>query len=173
MLAVTAALLVLLRVQPSSSFSALWPSLVAMGIGIGLVVVASTDAIMANAPEDQAGLAGGLQAVSVQLGGVLGSSVLGSVVAARVGSTLAGELGKRGVADPVASQVVARKDLAAQGVVPPGVHSEAATQAVHAAFVGGLHTAFVLGAAVTFVGAVAGLFIRRGDRTGEVVVVHA
>ena len=59
-----------------------------LGAGIGLVLTASSDAIVGNAPVDDAGVAGGLQSTAVQLGGVLGTTILGSVLSSRVGSTL-------------------------------------------------------------------------------------
>ena len=147
----------------------------AMGIGIGLVIVASTEAIVANAPVDEAGLAGGLQGVAVQLGGVLGSSVLGAVVAARVASVLAAKLAVRGVAGGTAAQVVHRHDLVGQGLVPPTKGSDQVAAVVsgsHAAFMSGLHVAFLIGAAVTLAGAFAGSFIRRGSSTETIHVVH-
>jgi EmrB/QacA subfamily drug resistance transporter len=173
LLVVAAGLLALIRLEPGSSYSVLWPSMVAMGIGIGLVIVASTEAIVANAPVDEAGLAGGLQGVAVQLGGVLGAAVLGSVVAARVGSTLGQKLAARGVGAPVAQRVLERHDLVGQGLVPNGANQlAAAVQGSHAAFMSGLHVTFVLGAAITFVGAIAGLFIRRGTSPTTGIAVH-
>ncbi len=49
-----------------------------MGMGIRLVVVASTEAIVGNTPAELAGVAGGIQSTFTQLGGVLGSGVPGS-----------------------------------------------------------------------------------------------
>ena len=49
-----------------------------MGMGIRLVVVASTEAIVGNTPAELAGVAGGIQSTFTQLGGVLGSGIPGS-----------------------------------------------------------------------------------------------
>jgi EmrB/QacA subfamily drug resistance transporter len=171
---VSLALLALVRLEPGSGYSVLWPSMVAMGVGIGLVIVASTEAIVANAPVDEAGLAGGLQGVAVQLGGVLGSSVLGSVVAARVASVLVAKLTVRGVPGATVRRVNIHHALVGQGLVPSGAAAggrAAVISGSHAAFMSGLHVAFLLGAAATLLGAVAGLFIRRGD-SEMVAVVH-
>jgi hypothetical protein len=59
----------------------LWPSLLSMGMGIRLVVVASTEAIVGNTPAELSGVAGGIQSTFTQLGGVLGSGIPGSAAA--------------------------------------------------------------------------------------------
>src|SRR5262249_42528376 len=54
-----AAQLALSRLSVDSPFSGLWPAFVLLGIGLGLVVVAGTEAIVGNAPVALAGVAGG------------------------------------------------------------------------------------------------------------------
>jgi EmrB/QacA subfamily drug resistance transporter len=163
----TAALLSLLTISVHSPFWTLCPGLVGIGLGISLVVVASTEAIIANAPVDEAGVAGGLQGISVQLGGVLGSSILGSILAARVSALLPHDF-------PIPSQLVE------QGIVPAGT-GPAVTAVAHAAFLSGLRLALVVAAAATLAGAVCGLWIRSsptGDGNFDVdggerpIVVH-
>lgn len=155
----TASLLGMLIIGVHSSFWALAPSLAGIGLGVALVVVASTEAIIANAPVDEAGLAGGLQGIAIQLGGVLGSSILGSILAARVNAVLPRSF-------PVARQLVD------QGAVPKGT-SAALTATAHAAFLSGLHLALVLGGVATLVGALCGPFIK-ADLSGgaETAAVH-
>ncbi len=92
LLLVTGALSGMTVLEPHSGYQVLFPSLAGLGIGLGLVVVASAEAIVGSVPVDDAGLAGGLQATAAQLGGVLGASVLGSVVAARATSVLPARL---------------------------------------------------------------------------------
>jgi hypothetical protein len=95
---------------------------------------------------DEAGLAGGLQAVAIQLGGVLGSSIIGSVLAARVTALLPHGF-------PLPTQVVA------QGAVPAGTPPAVAATA-HAAFLSGLHVALLFGALATLIGAACGPFVK-------------
>ena len=142
----TASLLGLLNLSAHSPFWSLCPSLIGIGLGVALVVVASTEAIIANAPVDEAGLAGGLQAVSIQLGGVLGSSVIGSVLAARVSALLPHSF-------PLAAPVVD------QGTVPAGT-APAVAAAAHAAFLSGLHLALMFGALATLIGTFCGPFVK-------------
>jgi EmrB/QacA subfamily drug resistance transporter len=161
---VTVSLVGLQDLGASSTFWALCPSLAGIGFGVALVVVASTEVIVAAAPVDEAGLAGGLQGISVQLGGVLGSSVLGSVLAARALGVLGGALARRGVPSRVAAQVAAERSVVDQGAVPSAGGArwhEAVAAGSHAAFLSGLHLALVVGAAATLVGTACGLFVRR------------
>ena len=118
--AVAAALVSLSTLHADSGYGALWPAFMLLGAGIGLVLTASSDAIVGNAPVDDAGIAGGLQSTAVQLGGVLGTTILGSILSSRVGSVLVGELTGAGVPAPVAGELRAAKELVAQGVTPPG-----------------------------------------------------
>ncbi len=172
----TVSLLGLVGVQQDSSFWVLCPSLIGIGLGVALVVVASTEAIVASAPVDEAGVAGGLQGIAVQLGGVLGSAILGSILAIRVQGILPGELARRGVPASVGAQVTAQRDVVDQGSVPSvgGAQWHGAITAVsHHAFLSGLRFAMIIGAAATLIGAFCGPFVRSSvgdlDRT---VPVH-
>ena len=142
----TASMLSLLTIDTGSSFWSLCPGLIGIGLGIALVVVASTEAIIASAPVDEAGLAGGLQGIAIQLGGVLGSSILGSVLAARVNAVLPRSF-------PIPRSVVD------QGLVPSGT-AAATAHVARGAFLSGLHLAMVIGGIACLVGAACGPFIK-------------
>jgi EmrB/QacA subfamily drug resistance transporter len=165
---VAIALYLLTSLRTGSGYDALWPAFVLLGAGIGLVLTASSDAIVGNASVDDAGVAGGLQSAAVQLGGVLGTTILGSVLSSRVGSVLFGELTAAGTPEPVAAKLEPAKQLIAQGVAPstpgaPAPLSAAIAQGSHSAFMAGLHTSLVVAAVCAAIGAVLALFVRRGD----------
>ncbi|HET6875833.1 MAG TPA: MFS transporter [Acidimicrobiales bacterium] len=151
----TASLLSLVVIDAGTSFWLICPALVGIGLGIALVVVASTEAIIASAPVDEAGVAGGLQGIAIQLGGVLGSSILGSILAARVAAVLPSKLAAFGVP----SSLGVPTSVVDQGVVPPP-GGPALTAASHAAFLSGLHLALVLAGVATLLGAFCGPFIK-------------
>jgi predicted MFS family arabinose efflux permease len=159
------AMLGLRSIGVDTAYSGLWPWFLLIGIGLGLVIVASTQAIVGNAPVDLGGVAGGLQTTANQLGGVLGTAVLGSVLASRVGSTLFDHLTSAGVPDGVAQQLAGAKEAVAQGIAPPappGLADQVLT-ASQAAFLDGLHAAILVGAILAFVGAALGLLVNRGE----------
>ena len=150
-----------------SGYDAVWPAFALLGAGIGLVLTASSEAIVGNAPVDDAGVAGGLQSTSVQLGAVLGTTILGSALSSRVGSTLADSLTGSGVPLPVAEKLTGASELVAKGLAPsiPGASPQLAaaiTAGSHEAFMSGLQLSLTVGAAAAAAGAVLALFVRRG-----------
>ena len=157
-------MLLLLSLQADSAYIHLWPSFVLVGLGVGIVVVASSDAIVANAPVQDGGLAGGVQSTAVQLGGVLGTSVLGSILATKVAGTFGSALAHHGVPGPLAARLQAARPLVTEGLAPhlpgaPAPLNAAIMAATNASFMGGLHLALLVGAAVSFAAALLGLFI--------------
>jgi EmrB/QacA subfamily drug resistance transporter len=165
--AVAGGLFSLTSLRADSGYQALWPAFVLLGAGIGLVLTASSDAIIGNASVDDAGVAGGLQSTAVQLGGVLGTTILGSVVSSRVGSVLVEQLTGAGTPAAVAAKLTAAKELVAQGVSPtmpgmPAPLANAVAQGSHGAFLVGLHASMIVAAAAAGVGALLAMWVGRG-----------
>jgi EmrB/QacA subfamily drug resistance transporter len=163
--------------EVDSSYGSQWPYYLLIGVAMGLVIVASTEAIVGNAPVERGGLAGGLQSTANQLGGVLGTAVLGSVIVSGVGSALSGNLADAGVPAAAARAVEGQKELIAQGVAPVGPDKPAAlaqkiTDASFEAFMSGLHTAMYVSAVLALISAGIALFVSRGHSTGDGGAVH-
>ena len=55
-------------------------SFVILGFGVGVGSAMASTAMMINAPEDKAGVAGAIESVAYELGGVLGVAILGSIL---------------------------------------------------------------------------------------------
>jgi predicted MFS family arabinose efflux permease len=174
--AVAIALTLLSNLTADSGYDALWPTFMLLGAGIGLVLTASSDAIVGNAPVDDAGIAGGLQSTAVQLGGVLGTTILGSVLSSRVGATLTGELTDAGVPAEAAAHLGAAKELVAQGLSPtqapnapalPPALTDAIVTGSHNAFMAGLQMSVIVAAVAATVGAVLALWTRRNEVSAE------
>lgn len=155
-----------------SPYAALWPPFLAIGLGVGIVMSASSDAVVGNAPRKDGGVAGGLQATSLQIGGALGTSVLVSLISGRVGSTLAGELTSAGVPAEAATGFAEAEDAVSMGVAPvsadmPAQLRAAVIEGSGNAFMNGVHTAVIVTAVLCVVGALlAGSGLRRS--TGPV-----
>ncbi|WP_329206279.1 MFS transporter [Streptomyces sp. NBC_00683] len=169
-----AAALWMLTWDTSSPYAALWPPFLAIGLGVGIVMSASSDAIVGNAPRKDGGVAGGLQATSLQIGGAFGTSVLVSLISGKVGSTLTGELTSAGVPAGAATGFEEAKDAVSMGVPPvsagmPAQLRAAVIEGSGNAFMNGVHTALVVTAALCAAGALlAGFGMRR--RTGAEAV---
>ena len=158
--------------EADSGYGALWPYFLLLGIALGLVIVASTEAIIGHAPVERGGIAGGLQSTSNQLGGVLGTAVLGSVIVSTVASSLPDALSAAGVPAAVADQVIASKEIVGQGLPPalPGLSGDvlaAVSEATTSAFMDGLHTAMWVGVGVTLFSAALALLVSRGAAPAE------
>ena len=110
----------------------------------------------------RAGLASGLQQTLLQIGGVLGTSVLGAILTSRIGSLLPGRLSAAGEPADTASSVLTGRTGIAQGVAPIPSGSSAdlsakITDASFSALTSGMHTTFVIAAVVVVIGGLVSL----------------
>lgn len=168
LLATSVALFSLATLQVESSYLHLWPPFVLIGLGIGLVVTAATDAIVGNVPVDEAGVASGIQVTAIQLGGVLGTAVGGSLIGATVAGELLSRLLSAGVPPAVARTVARSSAVVSQGLAPAPAGSSAhvaraIAQGSHAAFMAGLHLTMAVAGSAALIGAALGPFVRRGS----------
>jgi hypothetical protein len=162
--------------QIDTGYNGQWPWLLLIGLAFGLVIVASTQAIVGNAPREQGGIAGGLQSTANQLGGVLGTSILGSLIVSSVGGVLVKSFTDAGVPLHMAQQLSTQKELIAQGIapIPPGTPAAMAakiTTGSYEAFLHGLHFAMLIGAFIAIFAALLALLIKRGHE--DAGAVHA
>jgi len=134
-----------------------------LGLGLSPVVVGATDVIVGNAPVELAGVAGGLQSTAMQVGGTIGTAVLGAVMAARVGALLPG---RWSAAHLPPDALAGAESATSVGVapVPPGTPAPLAdliTAVSHATFVSGMSAAFLVAAIVALGGAGIATLARR------------
>jgi hypothetical protein len=154
------ALFGLSRIGLSSSLNdtVLWFAL--LGLGLSPVMVGATDVIVGNAPVRLAGVAGGLQSTAMQVGGTIGTAVLGAIMSARVDALLPARWAAAHLPVLSGSQLAAVKSAATVGVSPDASARVAAV--VHGTFVSGMNAAFGVAAVVALAGAVLALLVRRG-----------
>lgn len=159
---VAAGLFGMTGITPTSGFGSIWPWFLLMALGMGLVFTGASQAIVGSAPMHRAGLASGLQQTLLQVGGVLGTSVLGAILTSRIGVLLPSRLEDRGITGDTAAQAVAGNSAIAQGIVPvpPGSSADVAqkiTDASFAALTTGMHTTFVIAGIVVVIGGIVSL----------------
>ncbi|QBJ98739.1 DHA2 family efflux MFS transporter permease subunit [Rhodococcus sp. ABRD24] len=148
-----------------SSYNEQWPWLTLLGSGMGIIVVAATEAIVGTAPVEHSGVAGGLQTTASQLGGVLGTAVFGTVIATIVARTLPSELHGADVPDEISEQVVAQAGLVEQGIAPVTAQmndttAAAVTRGTELAFMSGMQAVMWIGAGIALASAVLALLIQ-------------
>ncbi|REE98883.1 MFS transporter [Thermomonospora umbrina] len=172
MVLTAAAMFGLARIGVQAPYGELWPWFVLIGLAFGLVIVAGTEAIVGNAPAHLAGVAGGLQQTASQLGGVLGTAVLGTILSTRVGDVLLDRLTDAGVPGGAAHGLAEQTEFVSQGVapVPPGSSTstaEAITSGSHLAFMDGFQSAMTVAGVVALAAALIALLVRRGETPVE------
>jgi EmrB/QacA subfamily drug resistance transporter len=138
-----------------------------LGLGLSPVMVGATDVIVGNAPVELAGVAGGLQSTAMQIGGTLGTAVLGAVMSARISSLLPASWQAAHLPALTGAQQAAVESAVSVGAAPvtsstPPQVARVITDISHATFASGMHTAFLVAAAVALAGALIGLLIRPG-----------
>ena len=147
-----------------------------LAFGLSPVMVGATEVIVGNAPTELSGVAGGMQQSAMQVGGSLGTAVLGALITAKVTDVLPGHLAAAHLPVPPAA-VDAMKSVVALGIAPvrPGDPPEvvrALTQASHLSFLEGMHFGFTVSVVVAVVAAILALFVRRGRATEDAAAVH-
>ena len=147
-----------------------------LGLGLAPIMVGATDVIVGNAPVELAGVAGGLQSTAMQVGGALGTSILGAVMSAKIDNVFASRWTDAHLPALSDAQLDQAKEAVSVGVAPvpsgtPRSAAELITQVSHGTFMDGLHNALIVTGAVGVVGILIALLIRRGRKV-EGAAVH-
>ncbi|MER5768273.1 MFS transporter [Streptomyces sp. NPDC001985] len=144
----------------------LWFAL--LGLGLAPVMVGATEVIVGNAPMELSGVAGGLQQAAMQIGGSLGTAVLGAVMASRVDRDLAGNWADAQL-PPLTGEQLDQASKAVEMGVPPvgeGTPPEIAAKigdVAHDTFLAGMGQASLVAAGVAVVAVFVALLTRRGE----------
>ncbi|MEW1907208.1 MFS transporter [Kitasatospora sp. NPDC085895] len=168
MLFTTAAMLGMSTLSTDSGTGVMSLWFVLMGLGLSPVMVGATEVIVGNAPLELSGVAGGLQQAAMQVGGSLGTAVLGAVMASKVTDVLPENWAKAGLPPVRGAQAEGLNQAAQLGIAPPAPAGtpqqavDAMANAVHTSFVSGMSLAFVVAAVVALAAAGLGLLTKRG-----------
>jgi DHA2 family methylenomycin A resistance protein-like MFS transporter len=144
------ALLLVMRIEPDSSYATLWWDFGLVGIGFGLMISPLTAAVLSATPPQRAGLGSSVNNTSRQVGGALGVAVLGTIVLQQFSGNIVSQLAQRGVAESIGAAIANR--IAAAGaqasqirlsgrllLTPAVLH-----QSIDQAFVDALHVSFLI-----------------------------
>ena len=133
------------------------------GLGVGASLSAASDAIMSHAPAERAGMAASLEEVAIELGGAIGITVLGSILAGVYSARL---VLPTGAALPPAVRDGIDQALAVAGTLPADA-ARLLTLSVHQAFDSSYLTALAVNAALLTVVAVMAWRARAAPPKGE------
>ncbi len=166
-------LLLMTRVDAGDAYSTIWPYLVLMGLGMGLVMSPMTAAVMASVPLRRAGMASATSSTSREVGGVFGIALLGAIVTHFFSKNLSAQLAGLPIPAEAKAQILAvagRGGQEATGSLPLGPsQQEALHHAIDQAFVHGMHIGLTVAGLTVLGGAVIALvFVRRPEPAGVV-----
>jgi MFS family permease len=156
-----------LETDSSFAVTSFWFAL--LGLGLAPVMVGATEVIVGNAPLEHAGVAGGLQQAAMQVGGSLGTAVLGVVMASRVDTVLPENWADAKLPPLAPAQEDQLKSAAEVGVVPPSPEgtpeqiAAAVKGVVHDSFMSGMALAFTCAGIVAVLAAGVAFFTKRGS----------
>ncbi|MFJ7072979.1 MFS transporter [Streptomyces sp. NPDC098781] len=155
-----------LATDTGSGIMSVWFAL--LGLGLAPVMVGATEVIVGNAPMELSGVAGGLQQAAMQIGGSLGTAVLGAVMASKVDSDLAGNWADAGLPALTPAQEAQASEAVQVGVPPvaPGTPDAIAakiTNVAHDTFISGMSLASLVAAGVALVAVAVAFLTKRGE----------
>ncbi|OIK02453.1 MFS transporter [Streptomyces sp. MUSC 14] len=154
-----------LKADTGSGVMSIWFAL--LGFGLAPVMVGATEVIVGNAPMELSGVAGGLQQAAMQIGGSLGTAVLGAVMASKVDSDLAGNWTGAGLPKLTPDQLGKASEAVQVGVAPlpkgtPEPVATKITEVAHHTFISGMSLASLVAAGVAAVAILVALLTKRG-----------
>jgi hypothetical protein len=177
MLLAAGALFGLSRIGMTSSLNdtILWFAM--LGLGLSPVMVGATEVIVGNASVEMAGVAGGLQSTAMQVGGTIGTAVLGAIMAAKVSSALPAKWATAHLPALNPAQLAAVKSATTVGVAPvqkgtPAQVAAAIADVTHTTFVSGMTAAFLVACIVAIGGALIALLTKKGNAPTDSAAVH-
>jgi EmrB/QacA subfamily drug resistance transporter len=167
-LVAAAGLLLLLRVNGHVAYvTELLPALLLFSLGLSATVAPLTATVLADAEEEHAGIASGINNAIARAAGLLGVAALGAVIAAQFSSALGDRIDTstlspraRAAVQVTRDRTLARADVSG---LPP---REAATvaQATEGAAVNAFHAGMAISAALVGLGGILGLVLIRNPR---------
>ncbi|MFF7131176.1 MFS transporter [Streptomyces sp. NPDC008196] len=155
-----------LETDTGSAVMSLWFAL--LGLGLAPVMVGATEVIVGNAPMELSGVAGGLQQAAMQIGGSLGTAVLGAVMASKVDGDLAANWKDAGLPALTPAQLDQASEAVQVGVppvakgTPPEIAAKIAGVA-HDTFISGMSLASLVAAGVAAFAVLVALLTKRGE----------
>jgi MFS family permease len=145
----------------------LLPALLLFSVGLSATVAPLTATVLADADEEHAGIASGINNAIARAAGLLGIAAIGAVIAAQFAGALGDRIDPatlspegRSVVRVAQDRALARVDVSA---LPPE-EGEQVAAAVEAASVSAFHTGMIISAALVGLGGLLGIALVRTPR---------
>jgi EmrB/QacA subfamily drug resistance transporter len=151
---VAVGLVIISRIMPNSSYFVMLAGLIPLGVGMGAAMTPATSAITEAVPQAQQGVGSALNDLSREVGGALGTAVIGSIVTGVYRSSLR----LPGVSAPLVAEARQSFAIAIHAGGPIGVHARVA-------FVEGINAGLSYAAGAAIIAAI-GVAILLPKKTG-------
>ncbi len=161
-------LALMLRVDADADYlTELLPALLVFSLGLSATVAPLTATVLADADEENAGIASGVNNAIARAAGLLGVAAIGAVIAAQFASELNDRIDPSTLSPASMAVVRVAEDRALVGAdvsgLPPGEGAQVAA-AVEAASVSAFHTGMGISAALVGLGGILGIVLVRTPR---------
>lgn len=142
-------ILLALLVSVNGGYLSVLPGMITMGIGMGLSMTPSTEAITNALPENRQGVASALNDLTRELGSALGVALLGALVSSQYSKSISSKL----IEIPKEIKNIASEGIANALAIAPnaGKQSQSIIEAAKQSFVEGWQQAMWIGVAVMLV----------------------
>ncbi|MBR7828653.1 MFS transporter [Actinospica sp. MGRD01-02] len=172
MLLAAGALFGLSRITTTSGLNETIVFFAMLGLGLSPVIVGATEVIVGNAEVELAGVASGLQSTAMQVGGTIGTAVLGAVMSAKVDNLLPQRWTAAHLPSLTSAQLAEVKSAATVGVAPVTSSTSAQvaagiTEVTHSTFISGMSASFLVASFVAVGGALIALLAKSGGNSTE------
>jgi len=167
-------LFLLSRVGETTSFAAVFPLLMMLGIGMGITMTPMTAAVMNSVGHQRAGMGSAMTNTSREVGGMFGIALLGTLLTTKLKSSLGASIASLGLPAAKQSAIVA---AGGHGRLDPAVLSGLSPAQVGSvrhlygtAFIDGFHLALIVASFFLIVAALISFkFIPRGAPERETI----
>jgi EmrB/QacA subfamily drug resistance transporter len=141
------------HLSAGSSWSALLPGLLVIGVGVGLATPVLASAALASVPHERGGMASGAVNTARQLGYAIGIAGLGVICQSRIGAKIGDIPGViHGSASSIARAITGGQGPALLHAAPASARS-AVDASIHSAYASGLNVTLIVAGALGLVGA--------------------
>jgi Na+/melibiose symporter-like transporter len=144
-------MVLMVGLQPDSSYGALAWRMVLWAFGQALVMAPATESIMGSLPLAKAGVGSAVNDTTRQVGGALGVAIVGSVMSSTYGSRVADFFAGTPAAGSGAEEI-AKESLG--GALAVASRVPGLSDLAQSAFVDGMHAGVLVAGGVAFVGAI-------------------
>jgi EmrB/QacA subfamily drug resistance transporter len=137
-------------------WTAYFPAMLVLGIGMGITVAPLTTAVMTSAPDENAGTASGINNAVARTAGVLAVAILGSVVLLQFSSSLGSRTSALGLDPTAQATLMEQASRLAEAQPPANLSADLAAQvetAIQLAFIDAFRVVQLIAAGLAFISA--------------------